>query len=134
MIRLVLDTNVLISALLSPQGAPAQVLLRSILDPDFQLCISGAIYAEYDEVIRRPRLRRSSAEVEATLDALRERGLWVRPVAVVVVCPDKDDNIFLECAEAAAAHYLVTGNLKHFPISWGETRVVTPREFLNLVG
>ena len=59
MIRVVLDTNLLISALLSPQGPPAQVFLLILLDPDTQLCVSGDIFAEYEEVLRRPRLNRS---------------------------------------------------------------------------
>jgi predicted nucleic acid-binding protein len=56
MIRLVLDTNVLISALLTPQGPPTQVFLMTMVQPDTQLCVSGDVYAEYEEVIRRPRL------------------------------------------------------------------------------
>jgi putative PIN family toxin of toxin-antitoxin system len=44
MIRVVLDTNIVISALLSPQGPPAQVLLMTIIDPDTQLCVSGEIF------------------------------------------------------------------------------------------
>jgi putative PIN family toxin of toxin-antitoxin system len=53
MIRVVLDTNILISALLSPQGPPAQVLLMTLIDPYTELWVSGNIFAEYEEVIRR---------------------------------------------------------------------------------
>ena len=67
MIRVVLDTNILISALLSPLGPPSQVFLMTLLDPDTQLCVSGEIYAEYEEVVRRPRFNRSDSEIEATL-------------------------------------------------------------------
>ena len=49
MIRVVLDTNILISALLNPHGPPAQVFLMTLLDPDTQLCVSAEIYAEYEE-------------------------------------------------------------------------------------
>ncbi len=55
MIRVVIDTNVLISALLQPQGLPAQVLLMSVAGRAARLCVSGEVYAEYEEVIRRPR-------------------------------------------------------------------------------
>jgi putative PIN family toxin of toxin-antitoxin system len=75
MIRVVLDTNILVSALLSPQGPPAQVFLMTILGPDTQLCVSGDIYAEYEEVIRRPRLNRSDSEISAALRTIREKGL-----------------------------------------------------------
>jgi putative PIN family toxin of toxin-antitoxin system len=133
MIRVVLDTNILISALLSPQGPPSQVFLMTILEPDTQLCVSGDIYAEYEEVIRRPQFNRSDSEIEATLRTIRDKGFWVRPTEKVRACSDPDDNIFLECAHAADAHYLVTGNVKDFPASWASTQIVTARQFLDAV-
>jgi len=132
-IRVVIDTNILVSALLTPQGAPAQVFLMCFLQPDFRLCVSGAVFAEYEEVIRRPRLQRSQHEIESTLAAIRERGLWFRPAEKVRTCSDPADDIFLECAQAAAAQYLVTGNAKHFPPSWSITQVVSARLFLDTV-
>jgi uncharacterized protein len=131
MIRVVLDTNILISALLSPQGPPTQVLLMVILQPDTQLCISGDVYAEYEEVIRRPRLNRTESEIAATLRAVRENGLWVIPTEKVHACSDPDDDIFLECAQAAAAQFLVTGNVRDFPATWSGTKIVTARQFLE---
>lgn len=133
MIRVVLDTNILISALLSPQGPPAQVFIMTILQPDTELCVSGNIYAEYEEVIRRPRLGRSAREIEETLRTIRERGFWVKPTEAVHACSDPDDNIFLECAQASDADYLVTGNVKDFPDTWGATRIVTARQLLDAV-
>jgi putative PIN family toxin of toxin-antitoxin system len=133
MSRVVLDTNILVSALLSPQGPPAQVFLMTILEPDTQLCVSGDIYAEYEEVIRRPRLNRSDSEISAALRTIREKGLWVKPTEKVRACSDPDDDVFLECAQAAAAHYLVTGNVKHFPAVWAGTLIVTARQFLDVV-
>ena len=66
----------------------------------------------------------------ATLQAVRERSLWVRPTDTVRACADPDDDIFLECAQASQANYLVTGNTKDFPASWLETRIITPRFLL----
>jgi putative PIN family toxin of toxin-antitoxin system len=74
MIRIVLDTNVLLSALLNPQGAPAQVLLLTILEPDIQLCVSGEIFAEYAEVLRRPKFSRGRSEIDGALRSIREKG------------------------------------------------------------
>jgi predicted nucleic acid-binding protein len=65
------------------------------------------------------------------LDAIREKGFWVRPAETIRACSDPDDDIFLECAATAQADYLVTGNLRHFPSSWVKTRTVTPRLFLD---
>ena len=132
MIRVVLDTNIIVSALLQPLGPPAQVF-ELALGGVMQLCVSGSIYAEYEEVISRPRFQRSAEIIAATLQAVRENGHWVRPTNAITACSDPDDNIFLECAEAAEAEYLVTGNLRHFPTSSGVTRIVTARWLLDIV-
>jgi putative PIN family toxin of toxin-antitoxin system len=130
MIRVVLDTNVIVSALLQPLGPPAQVLLLAtggLIQP----CVSGKLYAEYEAVIRRPRFDRDESVITAMLATIREKGLWVRPTASVTACIDPDDDMFLECAQEGRADYLVTGNLKHFPESWMDTRIVSPRSFLD---
>jgi putative PIN family toxin of toxin-antitoxin system len=130
MTRAVLDTNILVSALLQPLGPPAQVLMLA-LSGSIQLCVSGSIYAEYEEVIKRTRFQRSDQIIAGTLQSIRDKGVWVRPTERVTACSDPDDDIFLECAVAASAEYLVTGNLKHFPVSWAATRIVTPRWLLD---
>jgi uncharacterized protein len=129
-IRVVLDTNVIVSALLKPDGPPAQIVLL-VLSGNLQLCVSGTIYAEYEEVLRRPRFQFTDRTITGILGAIRDNGFWVRPEERATACSDPDDNIFLECAQATAAHYLVTGNLRHFPVSWAETRIVTPRSLLD---
>jgi uncharacterized protein len=104
-----------------------------ILDPETQLCVSGDIFAEYEEVIRRPRFHRSDSEIATVLRTIRDEGVWVKPTKSVRACSDPDDDIFLECAQAAAAHYLVTGNAKDFPAAWVGTQIVTARQFLDAV-
>jgi uncharacterized protein len=133
MIRVVLDTNIVMSALLNPRGALAQVFLMIILEPDTQVCVSGDIFAEYEDVLRRPRFSRSDGDIQAALRTIREKALWVKPLEKIHASPDPDDNIFLECAQASAAHYLVTGNVKHFPSEWGDTQIVTARQFLDAI-
>jgi uncharacterized protein len=133
MIRVVLDTNVLVSALLHPGGPPALVFLKAIEGRSVRLCVSGDVYAEYEEVIQRPRLKRSKEEVASALAAIREAALWVKAERKVRACLDPDDDIFLECAEAAQAHFLVTGNLKDFPADWADTGIVAPRQFLDVL-
>jgi uncharacterized protein len=132
MIRVVLDTNVLVSALLQPLGPSAQIFLLALAGV-IQLCVSGAIYAEYEEVINRPRFKLNQATITATLQTIREKALWVRPTERIQACSDPDDDIFLECALAARAPCLVTGNRKHFPPSWAEIKVVTPRRMLEIL-
>lgn len=132
MIRVVIDTNILVSALLQPSGLPAQVFVLA-LSGSVQMCVSGDLYAEYEEVISRPRFQRDKETISNTLRVIREQGLWVKPTERVQACSDPDDNIFLECAQAAQADYLVTGNLRDFPEAWEGTRVLTPRRFLDLI-
>jgi len=132
MIRVVLDTNIIVSALLQPLGLPAQVFLLAV-GGSMQLCLSGEVYAEYEEVIRRPRFRRDENVITAALDTIREKGFWVRPTETVRACTDPDDDVFLECAQAARAAYLVTGTLKHFPVAWLDTQIVAARRFLEIM-
>jgi uncharacterized protein len=131
MIRIVLDTNIFISSLLQPQGLPAEVLTLALAGARVRLCVSAGIYSEYEEVIRRPRFRRSEQEIADALRAIRERGMWFKTSQQIRACSDPDDDVFLECAQAAKANFLVTGNLKHFPTSWGDTKVVSARQFLD---
>ena len=86
-----------------------------------------------DEVIRRPRFHRRDSEIATVLRTIRDEGVWVKPTERVRACFDPDDDIFLECAQAAAAHYLVTGNTKDFPAAWVGTQIVTARQFLDAV-
>jgi uncharacterized protein len=131
MIRVVIDTNIFVSALLQPQGLPAEVLVVALAGESVELCVSAAIYSEYEEVIRRPRFKRSENEIADALRAVRQQALWVKPSHKVRACSDPDDDVFLDCSQAAQAHFLVTGNLKHFPPSWANTKVVTARQFLD---
>ena len=74
MIRVVLDTNIIISALLQPLGPPAQIFVMA-LGGSVQMCMTGSVYAEYEEVIRRPRLKRSEETIAATLESIRHSAL-----------------------------------------------------------
>lgn len=130
MIRVVLDTNVVLSSLLQPLGPPAKVF-HLVRQAFLDLCVSGPVFAEYEEVLHRPRFRRARDVVAPALQFIRENGLWVRPAETVRVCRDPDDDIFLECAQASGAAWLVTGNTRDFPTAWQGTEIVTPRQFLD---
>jgi putative PIN family toxin of toxin-antitoxin system len=97
MIRVVIDTNILVSALLKPGGIPAAIMALA-LSRRVQLCVSEDICAEYDEVIRRPRFNLPADTIEGALGSIRRLGYWVKPTVHVKECTDPDDNIFLECA------------------------------------
>jgi putative PIN family toxin of toxin-antitoxin system len=132
MIRVVIDTNVLVSALLQPEGLPAAVWMLA-LSGRVQPCVSDEVLAEYEDVIRRPRFKRDAETIEGTLQAIRKAARHVGPATHADSCSDPDDNMFLECAEAAHADYLVTGNQRHFPEHWKKTRVIGVREFIEIL-
>ncbi|MGA9543299.1 MAG: putative toxin-antitoxin system toxin component, PIN family [Candidatus Sulfotelmatobacter sp.] len=130
-LRVVIDTNVLVSAAIKPAGLQRTVLLLAITKPA-RLYVSRAILEEYREVLGRPELQIRKELRQQLLQLIKSRSYTVVPVKRVEVASDPDDNIFLECADAAGADYLVTGNLKHFPRFWKKTKIVTPREFVSL--
>jgi uncharacterized protein len=130
MIRVVIDTNVLASALLTKGGLPEAVINLAI-SGQVRWFASEAIIAEYENVLKRPRLAISSGKAAEAIARIRAVVSVVSAAVRVAAATDPDDNQFLECAEAAQAHYLVTGNIRHFPEVWKETRIVTPREFID---
>jgi uncharacterized protein len=120
--KVVLDTNVVVSALLEPRGHPATVLVLAVRG-DIKMYISAAVLAEYEEVLRRPRFEKLGAAAARL----------VKPARTLKISPDEADNRLYECAEAARADFLVTGNCKHFPAGHRKTQIVTPRELLDLL-
>ncbi|HLK65275.1 MAG TPA: putative toxin-antitoxin system toxin component, PIN family [Bryobacteraceae bacterium] len=130
MIRIVLDTNVVVSALLQPLDPSAQIFLSAV-SGSIQMCVSGNIYAEYEEVLSTSATERPDDVIQSVLQSIREKAIWVRPTEIVRACSDPDDDVFLECAQAAHANYLVTGNLKHFPSVWAGAQIVMPRWLLD---
>jgi len=131
-LRLVIDTNILVSAALKPDGLQRTVLLLAITKPA-RLYVSAAIVAEYREVLARPELKIRKALRQQLLDLIRNRAHLVSPTRRLRVAKDPDDDKFLECADAARADYLLTGNQRHFPRFWKKTKVITSREFICIV-
>ncbi|MDR2381235.1 MAG: putative toxin-antitoxin system toxin component, PIN family [Bifidobacteriaceae bacterium] len=112
-VRAVLDTNAVVSAILSPFGAPAR-LLNLVLAGPVLPCYDGRILAEYRDVLARPKFAIAPRVSMALVSRIAHIGLAVTPTPVTVWLPDNDDRAFVEVAEAAAAT-LVTGNPRHFP-------------------
>jgi putative PIN family toxin of toxin-antitoxin system len=130
--RVVLDTNVVVSALLVPAGIEASVLLLA-LRGEVELYVSATILHEYEEVLRRPRLKLQPRHIAIALADIRKVAHVVAPAATTTISTHESDNRFLECAEAADADYIVTGNIRHFPKIHKKTRIVTGRQFLGLL-
>jgi len=94
--------------------------------------VSHPILKEYADVLSRPELAIRKGIRQQLLQLLKNHSHIVTPSRRLEVCTDSDDNVFLECADAARADYLITGNQKHFPRFWKKTKVITTREFISL--
>jgi putative PIN family toxin of toxin-antitoxin system len=131
-LRLVVDTNIVVSGAFKPDGIQRTVLLLAITKPA-RLYVSPAILAEYRDVLSRPELQIRKGPREQLPQLIKNRAHSVSPARRLEITSDPGDNIFLECADADREDYLVTGNIRHFPRFWKKTKVITSGEFLSLV-
>jgi uncharacterized protein len=131
-LRLVIDTNILVSAALKPNGLQRTVLVLAISKPARRY-VTETIFAEYREVLSRPELKIRRGLREQFLQLVKNRAQVVSPTRMLQVAKNPGDDKFLECADAARADYLVTGNQRHFPKFWKKTKVITSREFIGIV-
>ena len=128
-LKVVYDTNVVVSAIWKPDSIPAS-LVTLAMGKQVRLFYSPAIFEEYEEVLRRPKFGFSASTVDTFLLDIQRTAKKVRPTQRVTQAPHEPDNRFLECAQAATADYLVTGNKKHFPFpAFLRTQIVSPAEF-----
>ena len=128
----VIDTNVLVSALLRWDSVPGAVLEQALTGSIIPL-LSDEIIAEYEEVLRRKKFPFKEQDIEAVTDGIRMRGVFLDPEKAEEKLPDPKDAIFyavtMEARKDSDA-YLVTGNIRHFPL---KPYVVTPREMLTIL-
>ena len=135
MLKVVFDTNIVVSALLVEEGLPA-ALLDLATSQKIQLFYSPDLMAEYERVLDRPKLSLPKEKVERALDVIKHTSIEVIPKETLrVITEDPADNRILEVSQAAKADYIITGNKKHFPFSkFRKTRIVNPREFIEREG
>jgi putative PIN family toxin of toxin-antitoxin system len=131
--RVVYDTNVVVSAVLKPASIPA-VLLSLALVQRVRLCVSPPILAEYTAVLHRPKFGFEASSIATLLEDLTRTALLVHPTMNLTVATDEADNRFLECAVEASAAFLVTGNLRHFPVAtFEDIQIVEPARFAHVL-
>ncbi len=129
--KVVLDTNVMVSGFLSPHGAPAQILYR-FTQGDIELLYDVRILEEYREVLGRDKFGLVEDAVRQFLKRVEEEGQLIIPRPLSRRLPDPDDEPFLEVATEGHAEALITGNLRHFPrVATAGVLVLTPHDFLN---
>lgn len=131
--RIVLDTNIVVSGLLRSQGNPAQILALALAGA-VEICLSNEILLEYGEVLARPRFNFDPARTREVLSKLELDGFLVEiGDGPSLELPDPDDEPFLKAALASSDDYLVTGNLADYPIEKRRGRsVISPAEFMEL--
>ena len=129
----VIDTNVLLSALLSKNEASATVkVLDAVFDGKIIPLYHQNILAEYDEVLHREKFHLWEKVIQTVLDAFRQYGVEVFPQPTGAVLIDMDDLVFYEVAleKRDDDAYLVTGNQKHYPF---RDFIVTPAEMMKII-
>jgi putative PIN family toxin of toxin-antitoxin system len=127
---IVLDTNVLVSALLSAFGPSARIL-DLLLTGELQLAYDDRLLAEYRQVLARPKFKFDPMATAELVNYLATTGLWTAARPLATVLPDPHDLPFLEVAAQVGAT-LVTGNRRHFPVEACEgVTVLTPAEFMT---
>ncbi len=130
--KLILDTNVIVSALIS-SSIPTKILYELVLPKKVELCLSEEIFAEYIEVLNRDKFAKFvnfKTKAEVVLSKLREIAAFYKTDQKVEVLTDTSDNKFLELAAVSSADYLTTGNTLDFTLTEFEyTRILTPRVY-----
>jgi len=128
-VKIVLDTNVLVSAFLNPRGRPADVL-NLIINDEAVICFDDRIMNEYKEVLSRYIFGFNISDVNSVISYFKHSGERVDPSPLDIKLNDPDDAMFYEVMIASGASYLVTGNIRHFNVL-NDNRIVVPADFLR---
>ena len=131
MIYAVIDTNVLVSALIThnPTSATSKVV-RLLLEEKFTPLYDKDVIEEYQEVLHRPKFKLLPGVADALIAHIMEHGIEVSRTSFPIPMPDEDDRVFYEISLSTEDSFLVTGNLKHYPQT---PNVVSPTDFLEKV-
>lgn len=128
----VIDTNVLVSAMLKWESVPGSVLALTFDGPITPL-LSKEIVAEYREVLSRPKFHLTEDIINDVLESLDAAGVYVDADSVDIELPDPKDRVFYEVVMEERKQeeaYLVTGNIRHFP---SKPFIVTPRQMMDII-
>ena len=128
----VIDTNVLVSAMLKITSVPGQIAIKALTGEIIPL-LNDEILAEYNEVLHRPKFKLTQDQITGLLEGIISRGIFIDAGPVDEILPDPKDAVFYEVVMEARTKTdarLITGNLKHFPV---KSYIVTPREMLDII-
>lgn len=128
----VIDTNVLVSAILKWNSVPGRILEHAFVGDIIPL-LNEQVLKEYIEVLERPKFHFDKQRINIIIDGLVQRAVIVDAEVIDVKLPDPKDVVFYEIVMEKRKHneaFLITGNIKHFPL---ESYIVTPREMLTIL-
>ncbi len=130
--KIVIDTNVLVSALIQ-RSFPHLIVSTLFIEDKIALCISAQLLEEYYEVLKRKKFSKYPdfiAKAEMLLATIETHGILYKPKIKIKFLRDKDDNKLLELTEECNADYLITGNTNDFTITkYKKTKIVSPKEY-----
>jgi len=126
-LKVVLDTNIIVSALLSPQGLSAK-LLNLVFNKKLTIVYDNNIFVEYFEVLNRDKFMLDKELVNLIIEFISREGEYIIAEFQNTQFIDEGDKVFYEVYKGGDVDYLITGNKKHFP---NEKSIVTAREFFN---
>ena len=130
--KIVLDTNVLVSGLLAPFG-PGGEIVRLISAGVLTLQYDSRILLEYREVLSKPKFQFDMKNIDTILGYIKQNGQVISTGPLKKRLPDPDDEPFLEVAVAGQAECLISGNKKHFPRKSSQgIRIFSPVEFMEV--
>ena len=131
MIYAVIDTNVLVSALITHNSEAATAKVVSLMvEGDFIPLYDGKIIEEYQEVLHRTKFNLLPGVADSLISFILEHGIESSRTAFMESMPDEDDRVFYEVALSHEESFLVTGNLKHYPQT---PKIITPADFVGVV-
>ena len=132
--KVVIDTNVIVSALIQ-HSYPYLIINQYIIEDKFQLCISDELMAEYYEVLARPKFAKFQDfyfRAESLMVDIETRAKKFIPSKKINKIKDTDDNKILELSDECFADYIITGNTNDFTFStYKLTKIVTPKDYIE---
>jgi putative PIN family toxin of toxin-antitoxin system len=127
--RIVLDTNVIVSALLCPHSLPAKIL-GLVLNGTIEMVYDNNVLTEYIDVLNRDKFKMDRETIKAVLDFIKNDGEYIISIPQNIQLVDEDDKIFYELYKIGGADFPITGNIRHFP---KEKNIATPRGFMETI-
>jgi putative PIN family toxin of toxin-antitoxin system len=125
--RIVLDTNVIVSALINPNGMPGRILAL-VLNGKIKIVYDNRIIFEYIDVLSRKNFGFNEEIINDVMDYFGNDGEFINSEYINIKFIDDTDKKFYEAFKSGEAEYLITGNIKHFP---KENGIIIPKEFVE---